>query len=151
MIRLIDVNGENWLDVRRLSVREEQRGFLDSALGILARGYVYRACRARVIGIAAEDGIVGVALVRDLDEEPACYDLQQFLIDGAFQGRGYGEEALGLILSALEKERKYGCVEVCVKKEDAAALRLYEKCGFVDTGYVDEDAPDCVNLMFSFR
>jgi diamine N-acetyltransferase len=54
-------------------------------------------------------------------------------------------------LSALEAERKYGCVEVCVKRTDAAALRVYEKVGFTDTGYVDPDAPDCLNLMYVFR
>ena len=150
MLRLLEVNEENWLAVRRLSVREEQEGFLDSALGILARGYVYRAERARVIAVAEEDTILGLALVKDLDEEPACYDLQQFFIDRAYQGRSYGTAALGLILEELGRERKYGCVEVCVKREDAAALRVYEKCGFQDTGYVDEDAPDCLNLMFFF-
>ena len=71
MIRLVEVNEENWLAVRALTVEDSQKGFLDSALGILARGYVYRDCRARVIGIADDDTMVGVALVRDLDEEPA--------------------------------------------------------------------------------
>lgn len=150
MLKLIEVNEENWLDFRRLSVRDDQKGFLDSPVGILARGYLYRHDRARVIGIADDDTAVGIALVRDLDEEPACYDLQQFMIDARFQGKGYGTAALRLILSALEKERKYDCAEVCVKKNDAAALRVYEKVGFVDTGYIDEDAPDCLNLMFPF-
>ena len=58
MLRLLEVNEENWLAVRRLSVRKEQEGFLDSALGILARGYVYRAERARVIAVAEEDTIL---------------------------------------------------------------------------------------------
>ena len=151
MLRLIDVNEENWMDVRRLAVSDAQKGFLDSAVGILARGYVYRANRARVIGIADGDTVVGVALVKDLDEEPACYDLQQFLIDSRYQGRGFGTEALRLILSDLAAERKYDCVEVCVKKDDAAALRVYEKTGFCDTGYVDETAPDCRNLVCRFR
>ena len=151
MVRLFDIDETNWTDVRSLSVGEAQTGFLDSAVGILARGYVYRSCRARVIGIADGDTVIGVALVRDLDEEPACYDLQQFLIDSRYQGKGYGTEALRLILKELEAERKYGCVEVCVKKTDAAALRVYEKVGFTDTGYIDPDVPDCLNLMCVFR
>ena len=150
MLKLIEVNEENWLDFRRLSVRDDQKGFLDNPVGILARGYLYRHDRASVIGIADDDTAVGIALVRDLDEEPACYDLQQFMIDARFQGKGYGTAALRLILSALEKERKYDCAEVCVKKNDTAALRVYEKVGFVDTGYIDEAAPDCLNLMFPF-
>ena len=150
MLKLIEVNEQNWLDIRNLSVSESQTSFLDSAVGILARGYVYRQNRARVIGIADDDTIVGVVLVKDLDEEPACYDLQQFMIGRQYQGNGFGTEALRLILSELEKERKYDCVEVCVKRDDTAALHVYEKAGFVDTGYIDEDAPDCLNLMAHF-
>ena len=150
MLKLIEVNEENWLEFRRLSVSEAQKGLLDSSLGILARGYIYRYNRVRVIGIADDNTVVGIALVKDLDDEPACYDLQQFMIDARFQGKGCGTAALRLILSELEKERKYDCVEVCVKKNDTAALRVYEKVGFVDTGYIDEEAPDCLNLMYHF-
>ena len=151
MIKLFDLNEENWEAVRRLYVGDGQKDFLDSALGIIARGYIYRDSRARVIGIAEGDTAVGVALVKDLDEEPACYDLQQFMIGLPYQNRGLGTEALKEILAALGKERKYGCVEVCVKKSDAAALRVYEKAGFEDTGYIDESAPDCLNLMYYFE
>ena len=150
MLKLIEVNEDNWLDFARLSVREEQRGYVDSALGILARGYAYRASRARVLGIEGEGRAVGLALVKDLDEEPACYDLQQFMIDGEYQGRGYGTRALGLLLAELGKERKYGCVEVCVKREDAAALHVYAKLGFADSGYIDPEAPDSLNLVYRF-
>ena len=151
LLKLIDVNEENWLDIRKLSVSDDQKSFLDSAVGIIARGYVYRSYRAKVIGIADNDTVIGVAMVKDMDEEPACYDLQQFMIDTQYQGKGFGSEALRMILSALEREQKYDCVEVCVKKNDAVALRVYEKAGFVDTGYVDEDVPDCLNLMYYFR
>jgi len=150
LLKLIEVNEENWTGVARLSVNEDQKEFLDSAVGILARGYAYRACRARVIGIEKDGVIVGVALVKDLDEEPACYDLQQFMIDRRYQGKGYGTEALRMILADLKKERKYDCVEVCVKKTAAAALCVYEKVGFVDTGYIDDDAPDSLNFMYHF-
>ena len=108
MIELIEVSEENWREIAALSVREEQKGFLDSPVGILARGYVYRAHRARVLGVAEDGRAVGVLLVKDLDEEPACYDLQQFMIDGRCQGRGVGTEALRRLLALLEKERKYG-------------------------------------------
>ena len=151
MIRLLDVTEENWLEVARLSVNKEQKNFVAPAIGILARGYVYRNCNSRIIVFADDDNIVGAALVRDLDEEPACYDLQEFMIDRRFQNRGYGTKALNLILELLAAERKYECVEVCVNKEDAPALHVYEKAGFVDTGYIDDDVPDCLNLMYYFK
>ncbi len=151
MLHLTGIDEHNFTEARQLRVHPEQEGFLDSAVGILARGYVYRNCRARVIGIASDDTLVGLALVKDMDEEPACYDLQQFMIDARFQNRGYGTEALRLILREMEAERKYDCVEVCVKQTDAAALHVYETVGFVDTGYIDPDAQDCRNLTVRFE
>ncbi|HNX13788.1 MAG TPA: GNAT family N-acetyltransferase [Oscillospiraceae bacterium] len=151
MIRLISVNEDNWIEISKLSVTDEQKEFLDSPIGIIARGYVYRNQNARVLGIADNDQIIGITLVKDLDEEPACYDLQQFMIDQRFQNKGYGTEALKQFLIMLGKEGKYKCVEVCVNKADTPALRMYEKVGFQDTGYIDDNCPDCRNLMYYFK
>jgi RimJ/RimL family protein N-acetyltransferase len=150
MILLADVNESNWVKVALLSVSAEQKSFLDSPIGIIARGYVYRDCGARVFAITNDDEIVGVALIRNLDEEPVCYDLQQFMIDQHFQNKGYGTKALQLIIALLSKERKYPCIEVCVNKKAYAALHLYQKAGFVDTGYTDTSVPECLNLMYCF-
>ena len=151
MIHLIDVNEENWLDIINLRVNEEQQKFLDRPTGIIARGYIYRNCNARVFGIADDAQMIGVALVRDFTEEPLNYELQQFMIDGRFQNKGYGTEALRQILKFLKQERRYPGVEVCVNREDTAAIHVYEKVGFVDSGYIDEDLPDCINLIYHLR
>ena len=149
MIRLISVTEENWLDITSLAVKEHQRDYVAPAVGILARGYVYRDCNAKVYAFDNEGVIVGMALVREFTDEPLGYDLQQFMIDGRYQNRGYGSEALGLVLDALRKEKHYDHVELCVKKADAEAIRLYEKHGFTDSGYVDEDLPDSLNMICS--
>lgn len=150
MIHLTEITEENWLEAARLQVREEQQKYLDRATGILARGYVYRHCNGRVIGIAEGERLIGLALVRDFTDEPLGYDLQQFMIDRAYQGKGHGTEALRLILDLLRNEGRYPHVEVCVNREDLPALRVYEKAGFVDSGYVDENLPHCVNLIYRF-
>ena len=72
------------------------------------------------------------------------------MIDQRFQNKGYGTEALRLILSQLRKEGRYARVEVCVNKEDMPALKMYRKLGFSDTGYIDESCPDCLNLVYAF-
>ena len=150
MVNLIELNEENWPDFAGLSVDESQKTFLASNIGIIARGYVYRNFRAKVIGIVADGTPVGLAMVRDIDDEPACYELQQFMIDQNFQGQGYGFRALELILTALKAEQKYTCVEVCVKREDAQAIHVYEKAGFVDSGYIDDTVPDCLHFVYHF-
>ncbi len=147
MLRLTDVTEDNWLDVASLSVKDYQKGFLASAIGILARGYVYRNCNGKILVIENNDTVIGVALVREFTDEPLGYELQQFMIDQRYQGKGYGSAALGLILNELRKERHFDHVEVCVKMEDDEAIRLYEKHGFIDSGYIDEDVPDSFNLI----
>lgn len=150
MLKLTNVTEDNWMEVAALSVKEHQKQYLAPAIGILARGYVYRNCNARVFVIENDDTIVGVALVREFTDEPLGYDLQQFMIDRNYQGRGYGSAALRLILDELRREARFDHVEVCVKKEDAEAIHLYEKLGFVDSGYIDEEVPDSVNLICHF-
>ena len=151
MLKLTDVTEDNWMDVASLSVKENQKEYLAPAIGILARGYVYRDCNAAVYAFEDDGTIVGAALVREFTDEPLGYDLQQFMIDKNHQGKGYGSAALALILEELRTEGRFDHVEVCVKKDDAAAIRLYEKHGFTDSGYVDPDVPDSVNLICQLR
>lgn len=147
MIRLAEVTEDNWMEAAALTVSDRQKAFLAPAIGILARGYVYRNCRGRVYVIENDGAAVGLALVREFTDEPLGYDLQQFMIDARYQGRGYGSAALELILNELRKEGRYDHVEVCVKQADAEAIRLYQKHGFVDSGYADPNVPDSRNMI----
>ncbi|WP_158281610.1 GNAT family N-acetyltransferase [Sporanaerobacter acetigenes] len=98
-----------------------------------------------------EKRITVMLMVRDINEEPECYELQQFLIDIKYQNKGYGYKVLKLILDYLYVERRYDNVEVCVKKEDVKAIKLYKKVGFIDTGYIDPNVEDAYNLVFCFK
>ncbi len=149
-VRLGGIDEGNFFEACALSLREEQKGFVAPPVGIVARGYVYRDCGARVFTILLDEKVVGLALVREFTDEPLGYDLQQLLVGEEYQNIGCGSAALGLILDILRRERKYPCVEVCVKKDDAAALHVYEKAGFTDSGYIDPDCPDSVNLILRF-
>lgn len=146
-MRLISVNEDNWMDVASLSVKEEQKEYVAPAIGILARGYVYRDCNVKIYAFETDGRIVGTALVREFTEEPPGYDLQQFMVDQKDQRKGYGTQALRLILDELRKENHYDHVELCVKKADEEAIRLYRKQGFTDSGYVDENLPDSLNMI----
>ena len=151
MITLKEIDENNWLRVAQLETTKEQKQFVASSVGIMARAYAMRGQNARAYAIAYEKNIVGVLLVRDLEEEPACYDLQQFLIDYRYQNKGYGKQALRLIIDQLEREHKYDCIEVCVKMNDAAAIHIYQKVGFTDSGYIDPGVPDSYNMIYRFR
>ena len=146
-MRLISITEDNWMDVASLAVKEEQKGYVAPAIGILARGYVFRDCNGKVYAFENDGVIVGTALVREFTDEPLGYDLQQFMVDERYQRKGYGSRALELILDELRAENRYDHVELCVKKADVEAIRLYQKHGFIDLGYIDEDLPDSLNMI----
>ena len=148
MISLVKIDESNKAKAEKLEVSENQKSFLDSAAGIIKRAEIYKNLNSHLFGIANGETLVGLALVKDFEEEPFAYDLQQFMIDKNFQGRGCGTEALKLILDYLKNEGRFESVEICVKKEDVPAIKLYEKVGFKNSGYIDENLPDCVNYIY---
>lgn len=151
MITLQPITEENYLQAAALTVRPEQRSIVASPLGVLARAYAFRNHRAAAWGIYEDRAMVGLALLEDLEEEPACYHLSELLIDQAEQGKGYGSQALTLLLDLCRREGKFPAVEVCVKRENAAAIHVYQKAGFHDTGYVDPDTPDSLILRYDLK
>lgn len=151
MIKLEKINEKNYLAVCKLELPEEQSGFAQPAAFILARTLAMSAQNSVSYAIVSGGTVVGVIMTKELAEEPACYTIEELLIGRQFQNRGYGTAALLKTLGMLAARRKYETVEICVKKADAAAVRLYEKCGFSDSGYTDPQTPDCLILSYKFR
>ena len=148
MIYITEINENNIDQAKKLEVSEKQKNFLDNSVGIIKRAEDYKRLNPHLFGIAKGEELVGLALVKDFAEEPFGYDLQQFMIDKSFQNKGYGTEALKLILDFLKNEKRFDHVELCVNKSDVPAIKLYKKAGFKDSGYVDENLPDCINMIY---
>lgn len=136
MIHLEPVTPENWRC--GLRVREDQHCFASDSAGLLARAYAYRAQRSEALVIYADNTPVSMALYYDLDELHA-YNLSQLFIDARYQGRGYGTEAVRLLLQRLKTDGNFEKVVLCYVDGDEAAQRLYEALGFRPTGEVEED------------
>jgi len=150
MVALIDVTEENYIEICRLSVSEAQKGYVATPVRILASTYAMRDRNARAWAITNGETIIGVLMVKNLFEEPACYTIEQFMIDYRYQNKGYGKQALKLVINRLSEERRYENIEVCVKMAAVNAVRMYYDVGFFDTGYVDDGAPDSYVLRYSF-
>lgn len=147
MITLQSIHEGNFMEASALKVAEHQRGFVASAPMILARAYAYRDQNAVCWGIYHRKELVGLAMLHDLEEEPACYHLCQFMIDERYQNQGFGQAALDLVIGHCRREGKFDRIEVCVKKADIAAIHVYEKAGFRDSGFTDPDAPDSLCMV----
>ena len=120
-----------------LSVREEQKHFVSDPMRLLARAYALREQRSVAKHIALDGEPIGMLMYHDWDEGE-CYVLSQYFIDQRWQGKGYGYAAMQLVLDEFRRDGRYHKVDLCYCEGDEPAMKLYEKCGFVHTGEVDE-------------
>lgn len=135
MLTLEPIHGGNWRTP--LSVREDQQHYVASPAVLLARAYGLRECHSCALYIALEGEPIGMVLYHDCPEENS-YVLSQFFIDQRYQGQGYGYRAMQLVLEEMRRDGRFPQVDLCYCEGDEPARRLYEKCGFVPTGEVDE-------------
>ncbi|MBN2794660.1 MAG: GNAT family N-acetyltransferase [Clostridia bacterium] len=148
MITLKEVTEDNWLDACNIQLHDFQKSFVATPLGVIARAYVYRNHRPILRLIYSDLTLVGMFLLKDLEKEPSCYELQQLLIDKRHQNKGYGIAALNQLIDSLREERKYDHIDVSVAKSDLGAIHLYHKVGFVETGYINPAVPNSINLRY---
>jgi diamine N-acetyltransferase len=134
------VTRENWRAALRLAVEPEQQRFIAEYAPIaaiaLAKAYI------RPLGLVwdpyafyAGDEMVGFAELAYEPESTDRYFLFHFFIDRAYQGRGYGAQALHLLI-ALVREQHPRCriFQLTVHPKNARAQRLYTRAGFQPTG-----------------
>jgi len=151
MVSLVEVTESNFTEICNLKVADDQITYVSTPLRILASAYAMRDRNARVWAIAEGNTLVGLLMVKDLYEEPACYAIEQFLVDYRHQNMGYGSRALRLVIDILSKERRYEAIEVCVKMENKQAIKVYMNAGFIDTGFIDPSVPDSYCLRYDFK
>lgn len=98
--------------------------------------------RWRPVGIYADDALVGFAMYGQfpawIGEDTAQQVwLDRLLIDACYQGHGYGEAALTLLLARLEAEYGTNRIYLSVYGDNDRAIAMYEKHGFAFTGTFD--------------
>ena len=144
------VTAENWEEALALSVSPEQERFVPSVVLTLAKCFIRPDGQTHepyaVYAGAAMVGFYRLSYVPS--EETKCY-LGGFLIDRAYQGRGYGRAALSLYLAEVRR-RFPACREVylTVHPENERAAALYSSAGFEPLAFRVDDE-DAMRLTFA--
>ncbi|MQT34128.1 GNAT family N-acetyltransferase [Pseudomonas helleri] len=81
-------------------------------------------------------GIVGLAF-EPWEEAQHKATLFGLYVPHAFRGQGVGEQLVQTVLSLAEQEPDIKVVELTVSANSAAALALYRRCGFEQSGLED--------------
>ena len=139
-IELRPLDESNRADCDRLKVTEAQSAYIAPNESSLEAAREHPDV-ARPFVICADGTAVGFAMFAfepDYDDPNDRYWLWQFMIDEQYQGRGYGREALRLII-AYFKEHGATNIRLSTKESNAAAIRLYRSFGFAPNGDMNDE------------
>ena len=137
MIELRQVTQENFDEVIKLKVADDQRSFVSSVAESLAQAWLYHNT-AFPFAIYADNipvGFVMLGYYRSRDQ----YTLWKFLIDEKYQNNGYGKKALSLAINYLILTFNAKEVYTGVSIGNEKAKHLYVSFGFRETGIVEDD------------
>ena len=142
-IRIAPVNQANRALVTALQLTPEQMDFVASNADSLREAKTDRDARPRAV--MAGDLVVGFLMYEAprVDDEARIY---RFMIDRAWQGRGYGKAALREVLAEIQGLGHIRHVSICYEPENEAARQLYRAAGFFEQG-LDEDGEMIADLV----
>ena len=152
MVTLRPITLENRREIFRLDVTEEQRRFVASNLSSAATAWVLITNGGHPVTFAvyADETPVGFTLITygiNSYELPSVaegnYNILRLMIDQRYQGRGYGREAMRLILDYIRTFPMGPAELVWIQymPDNLTAKKLYESFGFRENGEVAHDMP----------
>lgn len=133
MIKLQEINRDNFHPVLGLSVFEEQNDFVASNCYSMAQAKAQPECVP--LAVYKDDELVGFVMYC-MDYEDNEYWIYRVMIDKKHQGKGYGKFAMLRILERLQQDKEHSKVYLSFKPENMIAKKLYESLGFTPDGRV---------------
>ena len=146
-MKLIDITKENYVQVAMLTTNEDR---IPTVLEKYVTSNAFSMAQSKysdkwITKAVEHDGnIIGFAMYgpTELDGE-TVFQLCRFMIDIRSQGKGYGKEALKLVLDEMKQLPDCNAVYLSIEPENERARHIYEKAGFVCL-----DTEICGELLF---
>lgn len=144
-MKLADITKDNWLKVlflttnETITVKGSREPYEAKGMPSLCEDFVASNALS-IVQSVYEDGWIIKAIELDgklvgftmfgWNEEEEYYELCRIMIDIRYQNKGYGTQAIGLILE--EMKERFGCKEVYLTTdpENIIGKHVYEKVGF---------------------
>lgn len=123
--------------IEKLRTLPEQTDFIESVSDCMIEAERLNVWRP--VGIYDDDLLIGFAMYGyfcNSQSEGEVW-LDRFMIDGRYQGKGYGKAAARRLLERLYQEYGKEQIYLSVYENNGVAIRLYEQLGFQFNGKQD--------------
>ncbi len=141
MPEIRDITIQNWQDIIRLKVRDDQKNFVASNLYSIAQskfGDEYEG-HWDLFPFAIYDGNKPVGfLMYALNFEHPTHQafIQRLMVDENFQGKGYGRFGMNWMLDLFRADERIKIVGISYEPHNEIARTLYADLGFEETGKI---------------
>ena len=142
VLELREVTADTVRAICALQVAPDQRRFVAPNAVSFAEA-MYQP-KAWFRGIYADDVPVGFVMVYDDPDAPEYY-LWRFMIDGRYQGRGYGRAAIGRLVDHVRTRPGATELKVSWVPAEGGPEAFYRSLGFEPTG--EEDGGEVVGRL----
>ncbi len=146
------VTKDNWEELIRLKVREDQTHFVASNLYSVAESQFGDDDEGHwdflPHGIYEANTPVGFLMYGFNFEHPTQQAfIIRLMVDEKYQGRGYGRFSMEKLLEIFRADDRIRAVGISYEPENESARRLYASLGFLETGRMIEGELEAVLQM----
>ncbi len=136
-LSLIPVDDTNIEVMKRLSIRADQQGMVESVEECYEEAKRFSLWHP--VGIADRGTLIGFAMFGlwiDEGEDGRVW-LDRFFIDEQSQGKGYAKPVLNYLIEEIKRMYGYPCLYLSVYANNQRAIDIYRSLGFVFNGELD--------------
>ena len=130
-VSLQEITEDSLSDIFSLEVSEAQKRLVTDNAKSIAQAHFSRFSWMRAI--YADNIPVGYILLY-LDPDTPHYEVWRLMIDKEYQHRGYGKDAMEMVIDFFNELPDCKEIYLCYVPEKGNASWFFKKLGFVDTG-----------------
>ena len=149
MPELRPVTKDNWKELIRLKVREDQAHFVASNLYSIAEAQFGDDYEGHwdLYPFGIYDGNIPVGFLMyalNFDHPTQQAFIQRLMVDHRYQGKGYGRFGMEKMLEQFRSDERIKAIGISYEPENELARKLYASLGFEETGKMIEGEVEAV-------
>jgi diamine N-acetyltransferase len=136
------ITPDNWVECIKLAPTAEQQAHSYVASNVLSLAQAYAERWWTPLAVYADETMVGFVMYGRWPEggfaawwgdkpTPGIDYILRMMIDGRYQGQGYGKAALTTLIERIKMQPGCRAIELDYDRDNLAAARLYTGCGFL--------------------
>lgn len=143
-IQIKEIDASNINEVRKISVKEHQRSFIETVDECLEEAAIYEQWCP--VAIYNDENLVGFAMYGAFGKNPDTW-IDRIIIDENYQGKSFGKCAMKELIKIVTEKYNVNTVYLSFVENNDVARKLYENLGFSFTGEYDPEG----ELIYKFN